>query len=202
MKRLTSNLRQQRKEKRRRQILQAASRVFPRKSYWEADMESICRLAGLAKGTVYLYFSSKEELFLSLVDSILKELVNEVTSLLKENLSVTETLETVVEIYLNFFQKHSAYFSILFVEAPELRLKVARRFWKKLLTIIKSVQPRYRAAVASGEIRPIPLPDIVFMLTGMIQGAIFQWLLSNRSYSLPDRARAIKTVFLRGLVKS
>ncbi|HOJ39172.1 MAG TPA: TetR/AcrR family transcriptional regulator, partial [bacterium] len=150
MKRLTSNLRQQRKEKRRRQILQAASRVFPRKSYWEADMESICRLAGLAKGTVYLYFSSKEELFLSLVDSILKELVNEVTSLLKENLSVTETLETVVEIYLNFFQKHSAYFSILFVEAPELRLKVARRFWKKLLTIIKSVQPRYRAAVASG----------------------------------------------------
>ena len=52
---------------RREQILEAALRVFDERPYAEIKMAEVARAAGLAKGTPYLYFASKEELFLELV---------------------------------------------------------------------------------------------------------------------------------------
>ncbi|MCM8768273.1 MAG: TetR/AcrR family transcriptional regulator, partial [Candidatus Omnitrophica bacterium] len=100
--------RTERKEKRQQQILQAASQIFSDKGYWKADMESISRRAGLAKGTIYLYFPGKEELFLSLFKSGQTELLNKILSLIRQGLSFTRMVEEAVDIYLNFFQQYPA----------------------------------------------------------------------------------------------
>ncbi len=191
-----------RKQKRKEQILQAAARIFARKSYWETDMESICRQARLAKGTVYLYFNSKEELFTCLIESILNKFLVRIRDLLEQKLSVLPTLEKLMTLYLDFFQEHSAYFTILFLETPGLHTRLATHFWQKFLSSLKPLENRYEQAVISGQVRDVPFKDAIFMLVGLLQSVIYQWLLCSRRYQLVSRASTVKTVLFHGLVEN
>jgi AcrR family transcriptional regulator len=61
------------RDKRRKQLLDAATRVFARKSYWLASITDIIQGAGVARGTFYLYFRSKQEIFAAIVDGFREE---------------------------------------------------------------------------------------------------------------------------------
>lgn len=63
--------RQEKNEARRRAILDAALAVFSAKGYTATRMEDIARAAGVAKGTIYLYFQDKEGLFNGLLENVL-----------------------------------------------------------------------------------------------------------------------------------
>ncbi|MBE1295346.1 TetR/AcrR family transcriptional regulator [Phycobacter azelaicus] len=67
------------KDKMRAQILQAAMMCFAQKGYHATKMTDVARAAGLAKGTLYLYFSSKDELILTLVQSYFDQIREEIT---------------------------------------------------------------------------------------------------------------------------
>lgn len=58
----------QAREKRRKQLLCAATRIFARKGYWAASINDIIQAAGVARGTFYLYFRSKREVFVAIAD--------------------------------------------------------------------------------------------------------------------------------------
>lgn len=72
------------KQSRRRDLLRAAAEAFARQPYAEVTVAEIARGAGLAKGTVYLYFQTKEELFLQLVLEQLGEWFHELERELTE----------------------------------------------------------------------------------------------------------------------
>lgn len=57
------------RDKRRKQLLDAATRVFARKGCWAASITDIIRSAGVARGTFYLYFRSKRDVFLAIADN-------------------------------------------------------------------------------------------------------------------------------------
>jgi AcrR family transcriptional regulator len=73
------------KQSRRRDLLHAAADAFARRPYAEVTVAEIARGAGLAKGTVYLYFQTKEELFLQLVLEQLGEWFAEIERELTES---------------------------------------------------------------------------------------------------------------------
>ena len=56
------------RERRRKELLDAATRVFAKKGYWNASITDIIKAAGVARGTFYLYFESKQEIFTAIVD--------------------------------------------------------------------------------------------------------------------------------------
>lgn len=63
------------KEERRSQILDAAISCFADKGYYETSMDDIVRAAGLSKGSLYWYFSSKRDLFRTLTESWMAEIL-------------------------------------------------------------------------------------------------------------------------------
>src|SRR4051812_41829076 len=62
-----------RTDDKRRRILQAAIKVFARKGYWAAKVSEIAKKAGVADGTIYLYFRNKEDILVSLFDEVMSE---------------------------------------------------------------------------------------------------------------------------------
>ena len=62
------------RDKRRRHLLDAATRVFAQKGYWAASISDIIQAAGVARGTFYLYFRSKRDAFLAVADNYRNEL--------------------------------------------------------------------------------------------------------------------------------
>ena len=68
-------------EQKRRRILEEAARLFAEQPYHDVRREDVAARAEVGKGTIYIYFPSKDELYLALVDQGFAQLVSEVGAL-------------------------------------------------------------------------------------------------------------------------
>jgi len=93
-------------------ILAAAEDVFARKGYYQARMEDIAEEAELAKGTLYYYFKSKDEIYLHLLDREARAIHETIGRRIKETGSLLEALERAFELYIDYFDSHPAYFKM------------------------------------------------------------------------------------------
>lgn len=95
--------RQKEKELRKRSILKASQQLFFKKGFKSVTVESIAKQARLSKGTVYLYFNSKEEIYAQI-------LLNEIDKFHEKVLEVVETGENASEMLLNFAEFYIDFF--------------------------------------------------------------------------------------------
>jgi AcrR family transcriptional regulator len=91
---------------RRGQILDAARHAFVRHGLAGTTVSQIARGAKVAKGTVYLYFRSKDEILRALLDDAIGELYRETVPLLAEPASCEEKLGRFLDATLGFFDRH------------------------------------------------------------------------------------------------
>src|SRR5262245_4971040 len=99
------SLRERQREERAALILGVANEVFADKGYYDASMDEIAARAGIAKGTVYLHFASKEELLIALVEQQISEFLARVDQTVSERTTVRERLD---QIFLDVFTRIQA----------------------------------------------------------------------------------------------
>ena len=80
-------------------IRQAAIRAFSRKGFYNTRAEEIAREAGVAVGTIYNYFATKEEILLSIFKTEFEERINLFRELLERNLSLPEIIQRILEAH-------------------------------------------------------------------------------------------------------
>ena len=90
----------------RSDIIEAAELIFTTRGFAAARMDDIAEVAGVAKGTLYLYFSSKQELFVSLLEARSDEYVMTLDSWLADAQSVSECMHMLVALRGQFFVKN------------------------------------------------------------------------------------------------
>jgi AcrR family transcriptional regulator len=107
--------REREKEERRQSILQAAREVFFENGFHRATVDDVAERAEVSKGTVYLYFESKETILAFLLLEGLRELIDELERAYAagEPLSADERLRRLGCAYLQFFQREPHYFQFL-----------------------------------------------------------------------------------------
>jgi TetR/AcrR family fatty acid metabolism transcriptional regulator len=91
---------------RRQAILQAARQVFARKGYDPATLETVAREAGLAKGTLYLYFRNKEDLYFHTAVDVLESLQSSIFEQARRSSGVLEGLRAIAQGQFDFFARH------------------------------------------------------------------------------------------------
>ncbi|MEO1407620.1 MAG: helix-turn-helix domain-containing protein, partial [Pseudomonadota bacterium] len=92
--------REQQKEAKRKALIGAALAVFSRVGFAAAKMEDVAEEAGVSKGTVYLYFNSKEHLFEEMVKANMLPMLNHMsTGMSDQTLSATERLKTHIKFF-------------------------------------------------------------------------------------------------------
>jgi AcrR family transcriptional regulator len=104
------------KERRKREekarlatILVAAENIFSEHGYYQARMDDIAEAAELAKGTLYYYFKSKDEIFLHLLERESKRVHEEIQKRISEESSFLEALEEAMEFYLEYFEENHGF---------------------------------------------------------------------------------------------
>ncbi len=128
-------------ELRRTHILESSKAIFSSKGYYEAHVEDIIKAAGVGKGTFYLYFKNKEEIFVSLLVRFLEEW-EEVVLRDSERLRSDDILEyfmTLIKRSLLFFQEHEDLCNIYLRVGPgitSLFEPFMNRFEDKMLAYI------------------------------------------------------------------
>lgn len=101
------------KVKRKQQIIKIAANLFSEKSFHDVTVDEIAEKVGVAKGTIYLYFPSKEKLYLE----ILEDSFDSIESLLEQEVEKTDTapekLRKVLKIIFRFYRRHLDVLKIL-----------------------------------------------------------------------------------------
>jgi TetR/AcrR family transcriptional regulator len=114
------------KEQRREEILQAAQSVFFEKGLQTAIMDEIAETAELSKGTLYLYYKSKEDLYLAVLLRGLGYLEELFRQAIQPQLPVVTLIRRLQQAYIEFFRQHRNYFRMLdFFEAPQFHKQVS-----------------------------------------------------------------------------
>src|SRR6266446_4347584 len=105
----------QRHDKRAR-IMGAAIRVFAERGFHTATVAEIAKAAGVADGTIYLYFKSKDDLLLRLFDEKMTGLVAEAKAALAEERDAPSRLKRFIQLHLSLVEKKPDLASVLVVE--------------------------------------------------------------------------------------
>jgi TetR/AcrR family transcriptional regulator len=134
---LTTRARREReKQERRQSILQAAREAFLKDGFYRATVDRIAERAEVSKGTVYLYFESKETILASLLLEGLKALVAHLKEAYapKHSLAADERLRRLALAYFQFFQREPQYFRFLMaVDGGRFREMVPSGVYQKVL---------------------------------------------------------------------
>lgn len=121
------------KQMRREMILQASESVFFEKGLRATTLDEIAERAEVSKGTIYLYYSSKEDLYYSLMIRGLLLLLRMVEDVKPEDLSPVEALYQFGKAYYKFSQEQTYLFKMLaIVESPVLNEQVSKEIISEL----------------------------------------------------------------------
>lgn len=111
----------QSKQNKRELILEIAAPLFSANDFHEVNMELVAKKADIAKGTIYNYFKSKEELYFSIIDTRLSKLINELQKKIDEQVSVLEDLNGLILHVFMFMMKYQNFF--LLFQRTRLKLQ-------------------------------------------------------------------------------
>jgi AcrR family transcriptional regulator len=114
------------KEQRREDILDAAQRVFFEKGLAVATMDDIAETAELSKGTLYLYYKSKEDLYLTVMMRGMQILYDAFNDVEHGSSSPAQLLVRLSETYLTFFNNHRDYFRMMhYLQSPQFHKQIS-----------------------------------------------------------------------------
>jgi AcrR family transcriptional regulator len=187
----------------RRAILDAAERVFSGGSFADAKMAAIAKEAGLAAGTLYNYFASKEQIFESLVELRGQELLEEIEAVAARGLQPLPRLSATVGACLGYTERHREMFRI-FLHSPMIELAIeggaseaAARIDRRAMRLLEDA---VGWAAETGVLRrDVPPAELAVFLGGVIQAFIRAWLVHDRGRgSIAVKAATIVDLFIAG----
>jgi TetR/AcrR family fatty acid metabolism transcriptional regulator len=185
----------------RDRILQAAVRVFAQKGFYATRVSEIARAAGVADGTIYLYFKNKDDVLLSLFDERTRALLDLLRRELAAATGADERLRRVVEIQLGLLEDHRDLAEVITVnlrQSSVLLKQYATPLFREYLALIAGVIEEGQAA---GELREDLHPmTVARALWGALDGLAMTWALgSGDPVQLRRAARQAAALFLQGL---
>lgn len=190
---------------RKREILEAAQKVFAQKGFHQATIDEIAKEAELAKGTIYLYFKNKRELFYSLVEEKTEYLMNLLQKEVKREENAVEKLSAIIRHQLEFYEANRDFFKIITSESSrfELGLKdeLRKRIMDRYLKYIDIVSQIIEEGIKEGRFKALDTKKLAATLRGIIDALAFQWILSKEKESLVSNAPLIMELFLSGAKK-
>lgn len=180
------------KNKTRKKILTAATRVFNKKGYHAAKMDEIAVSAGVAKGTLYYNFPSKSELFSSTVTEGLSDIQDEILEILESDLPFADHFHLLIETLITLYLSHSELINIAF---NELSSGIDRNVVDK----IKAQQNRFHTFVSDILKKGQSLGYLKALDTDLsaraVIGIVDTVCAAETSSGRPDSKKIIETIY-------
>lgn len=139
------------KIKRKEQIIYAAMNVFSKNGFENSKMETIALEAGIGKGTIYGYFSSKKQLFEEMIYFNLEEYKKELSKIIKEENSFSEKLERLFRYHTKFIDQNLDIFQLM-NSGKILSESMKNRLIKEQDKFLELVEEMIETSINSGEI--------------------------------------------------
>jgi len=179
--RISASQRDQYLQNRRDQIIDAAIQVFANKGFAGANVADIAAAIGVSKGTIYLYFKSKEDIFTTILTE--RSFIPYLSGLVEEDQPAEDAFRHVAETYFAYMDRNLPLFRLVISDAfhfPELAHQVYTTIILKGNQVLAGYLNQLSAA---GRIRPLADP---FLTARFLMGMLMTYTLSQEIFGGKD----------------
>lgn len=200
------NRRERERQRRRSEILDAAERVFARKSFHAATMTEVAENAEFAVGSLYNFFRGKDELYIAMVERV----IGEYEPLMHESIlaaaSPLDALERIVALKLDLLDKHKGFVRAFFGQALALRWSVASSaedvVRERYASHVSDLEGVFQAGVESGVFVEADAHDLALAFESITNALLGEWVEKDDESAtqgeIRERVEKAFGVFLRG----
>lgn len=185
----------------RERILRAAIDVFAEHGYFNAKVAQIAKAAGVADGTIYLYFDGKEDLLITIFREHTRNYLHSLEQQVANINRADERLRIAVRHHLEALGRDRA---LAVVSQVELRhsLKFMSLFsQQEVADYLNVIRKIVEQGQAEGTFRRHVHPQLVAKaIFGILDEMVTSWMLSDKHYDLPQQADQVSDLLLTGLL--
>lgn len=185
----------------REAILRSAIKVFAEKGYFNSKVADIAGEAGIADGTVYLYFKSKDEILHSIFDRAMEEFIAEGRREIADISDPAEKLRKIARLHLERLGSDRAMAIVFQVElrgsTKFMQEFSAAGFGQYLDVIRETIVEGQASGIFRSDIKPVVCSKILY---GALDEMVTNWILSKKSYPLEPMADEVLKIFFGGVM--
>jgi TetR/AcrR family fatty acid metabolism transcriptional regulator len=183
-------------------ILRAAIETFAARGFFNAQVADVARAAGVAAGTVYLYFRGKDDLLISIFERTMREALEAGRRSLEGHAHPLDRLRNIARLHLERLGRDrdlAVVFQVELRQSTKFMERFSATYLREYLGIIRDV-------IADGQTKGVFRKQInptlaAKMLFGALDEMATNWILSRRRYSLVAETDAVIDLFVGGLGK-
>ena len=184
------------------QIIDSAIRVFARTGYYNSRVSDIAREAGIASGTIYLYFKTKEEILVTLFREKMAGFVAHQRRELAGQVDPVVKIRTLVGVHFSVLEQ-----SPELAEVVQVELRQGNKFFRgasahEVSAYFELIASVLEEGVAAGCFRSdLSVKVATKVLFGAMDQMATSWVLGKRGYRLAETADEVATIFLKGVTR-
>jgi len=188
---------------RTREILAAARRLMEQKGADALIMDEIAQAAGVAKGTLYLYFQSKDELIQALLSQVGEAIIQDLAAIVAEPALPPAKLRQVATLMLNYVNQESALFPVYLRELVRSRSgrqtppSSLQELEERIVALITQV---FAEGMAAEQFTPADPRLLTFLLKGLVRAVGYYQMTRNRKDTVGEALPVVLTLLFSGIV--
>jgi AcrR family transcriptional regulator len=188
-------------EFRRAEIVDAARKVFAHQGFAHGIMDEIAREAGIAKGTIYLYFRSKSEVYRAVLQHDMKALRKSTLERIDAAVSLREKIGAFSMARLENAETQKEFFRIM--DSEQGNLTITRSQYRDFLREpVQRLAEAIEEASKRAEIRPVPAEKVAWLIADMTRGTIQRRLMGQNGSSIGEDSAFLMEFIWASLAKT
>ncbi|NMO97115.1 TetR/AcrR family transcriptional regulator C-terminal domain-containing protein [Paenibacillus lemnae] len=181
-------------------ILQGALKVFAEHGYHRSQVSKIAKAAGVADGTIYLYFKRKEDILISLFQERLGELVGKFHDHVEGVGDPAQALRKVCEIHFSELEQNPDLAYVTQIELRQSDLELRKAIGSALKPYFQLIEQIVQQGMEEKVFQPgLNIKLVRKLIFGAMDEAVTSWLISGRKYSLSGQVEDTLRFFLHGM---
>ena len=185
----------------RKRILNAAVAIFAKKGFYNAKVADIAKKAGVADGTIYLYFKNKDEILIMIFEEEMEKVIAEVKAEVFAEDDILNNIRKFILAHLRFVKKNPRLAQVFQLELRQSNKFIKEYTGTRLQEYLNIISDIIQEGQQQGVLNPAFHPGLVKRaLFGALDEVATHWILSkNGKYDLDESAQQLIQIFISGL---
>lgn len=183
-------------------ILRAAAKVFAKSGYFNAKVSEVAKTAGVADGTVYLYFKNKDDLLTSIFNWAMEEFIASAREELAETTDPREKLRRFAQLHFRLFERErdiAIVFQIELRHSTKFMEQFSTTYLAEYLQILRDiVEEGQLAGIFRRQLNSMVVAKFLF---GVLDEMATNWVLSHKNHSLTAMVEPVLDIFFNGVME-
>ncbi|KUO72217.1 MAG: transcriptional regulator [Desulfosporosinus sp. BRH_c37] len=180
-------------------ILEAAVEAIAETGFYQCQVSKIARLAGVADGTIYLYFKNKEDILIRLFQERMGEFIVDVRDQIAKCQTTSSRLKAIMAAHFNYMEKNRSYAIVTQLEVRQSDSRIRNAIREPVLEYFRVIEEVIERGIESKDIANVNVRAARQMIFGAMDEAVTDWLMARKPRLLLNQVEPIFYLFAGAL---